>query len=162
MTALLPHPVISASLLVTWLLLNQSISLGHLLLGTLISIAGGLILARLQPGRSRIGRPSAIARLAGIVIADVIRSNLAVAGIILRPTHQRVTSGFVEIPLELRAPYGLALLACIITATPGTLWVSHDAARGILTIHVLDLVDENAWIDLIKERYERLLLEIFA
>jgi multicomponent K+:H+ antiporter subunit E len=162
MTALLPHPLVSAGLLATWLLLNQTVSVGHLVLGILLSIAGGQMLARLQPGRSPIKRPAAIARLATIVIADVIRSNVAVAGIILRPTHQRVTSGFVDIPLELRAPYGLALLACIITATPGTLWVAHDPARGVLTIHVLDLIDERAWIDLIKQRYERLLLEIFA
>jgi len=31
----------------------------------------------------------------------------------------------------------------------------------MLTIHVLDLIDENAWIRTIKHRYERLLLEIF-
>jgi multicomponent K+:H+ antiporter subunit E len=28
-------------------------------------------------------------------------------------------------------------------------------------IHVLDLIDESEWVDTIKGRYERLLLEIF-
>ena len=68
----------------------------------------------------------------------------------------------MDIPLDLRDPYGLAALACIITSTPGTLWVDFDAASGTLTIHVLDLVDESEWIRTIKGRYERLLLEIFA
>jgi multicomponent K+:H+ antiporter subunit E len=67
----------------------------------------------------------------------------------------------VEIPLDMRAPYGLASLACIITSTPGTLWVNFDAQRGVLTIHVLDLVDDEEWIRTIKDRYERHLLEIF-
>ena len=67
----------------------------------------------------------------------------------------------MDIPLDLRDPYGLAVLACIITSTPGTLWVSFDAGEGMLTIHVLDLIDENDWIRTIKGRYERLLLEIF-
>ena len=67
----------------------------------------------------------------------------------------------MNIPLDLRDPYGLAVLACIITSTPGTLWVSFDSAKGMLMIHVLDLVDENEWIRTIKGRYERLLLEIF-
>jgi multicomponent K+:H+ antiporter subunit E len=31
----------------------------------------------------------------------------------------------------------------------------------LLMIHVLDLIDESVWIDTIKGRYERLLLEIF-
>jgi multicomponent K+:H+ antiporter subunit E len=72
------------------------------------------------------------------------------------------SSGFVELPLELRDPYGLATLACIITSTPGTVWVDFNATSGILTIHVLDLVDETEWVHIIKGRYERLLLEIFT
>ena len=64
-------------------------------------------------------------------------------------------------PLDLRDPYGLAALACIVTSTPGTLWVSFDAATGMLMIHVLDLVDESEWVRTIKDRYEQLLMEIF-
>ena len=78
----------------------------------------------------------------------------------LAATQRR--SGYVEIPLELRNAYGLAVLACIITSTPGTLWVDFDPASGKLTIHVLDLIDESAWVQTIKGRYERLLLEILA
>jgi multicomponent K+:H+ antiporter subunit E len=39
--------------------------------------------------------------------------------------------------------------------------VQHDAHRHIILIHVLDLVDEEQWIELIQTRYEGLLLEIF-
>ena len=49
-------------------------------------------------------------------------------------------------PLELRDPGALAALACIITATPGTSWVRYDRAASVLTMHVLDLVDEDAWV----------------
>jgi multicomponent K+:H+ antiporter subunit E len=100
--------------------------------------------------------------LAGFVAADIVRSNIAVALIVLGVTGRERKSGFVHIPLDLRQPYGLAVLACIITSTPGTLWVSFDEATGTLTIHVLDLIDESEWIRTIKGRYERLLLEIFA
>ena len=64
-------------------------------------------------------------------------------------------------PLELRDPRGLAVLACIVTATPGTSWARYDAAGNRVTIHVLDLVDAEAWIREFKGRYERRLLEIF-
>jgi multicomponent K+:H+ antiporter subunit E len=96
------------------------------------------------------------------VLADIIRSNISVAGIILGFKDWEQTSGFVEIPLDLRNPYGLAILACIITSTPGTLWVDFNESSGTLTIHVLDLIDKTEWIRTVKSRYERLLLEIFA
>jgi multicomponent K+:H+ antiporter subunit E len=67
----------------------------------------------------------------------------------------------VQIPLELRHPAALAALACIITATPGTAWARYDSVRGVLTMHILDLIDDETWIRTIKERYERRLLEIF-
>jgi multicomponent K+:H+ antiporter subunit E len=161
MTRLLPFPIASASLLVLWLLLNQSLSLGHILLGGAVALVGGWGLSALDPPRARPRRLGLLFRLAVLVVADIVRSNVAVAGIILDFERTR-TSGFVEIPLELRDPYGLAMLACIITSTPGTLWVDFNAASGTLTIHVLDLVDKTEWVRTIKGRYERLLLEIFA
>jgi multicomponent K+:H+ antiporter subunit E len=162
MTRLLPFPIASASLLLLWLLLNQTLSLGHILLGGALALVGGWGLSALQPPKARPGRLGAVFRLAALVLADIVRSNVAVARIILGLARRRWTSGFVEIPLELRDPYGLATLACIITSTPGTLWVDFNEASGTLTIHVLDLVDKTEWVRTIKGRYERLLLEIFA
>jgi hypothetical protein len=104
----------------------------------------------------------AVDKTPGQVTAAGLRSNIAVARIILGFGRKRWTSGFVEIPLELRDPFGLAALACIITSTPGTLWVNFNEGSGTLTIHVLDLVDKAEWARIIKGRYERLLLEIFA
>jgi multicomponent K+:H+ antiporter subunit E len=61
----------------------------------------------------------------------------------------------------MRDPYGLTALACIITATPGTVWVEYDSAEGTMLLHVLDLVDEDDWVRTVKDRYERRLMEIF-
>lgn len=160
MTSVMPYPILSAFLLGLWLLLNQSLSPGHVLLGSVVGIAGGLVISTLQMPSGRIRRPAAIVRLAFIVLIDIIRSNIAVTGLILTPAR-RAESGFITIPLELRDQYGLAILACIITSTPGTVWVNFDSAKGILLIHVLDLVDEAAWTNLIKTRYERVLMDIF-
>ena len=161
MTRLLPYPLVSAGLLALWLLLNTTISVGHILLGSAVALAGGWALQALGPPNARIGRPGAILRLVALVFSDIVRSNIAVARIVLGLGGRERTSGFVNIPLDLRDPYGLAALACIITSTPGTLWVKLDPTTGMLTIHVLDLIDEEEWFRTIKGRYERLLLEIF-
>ncbi len=157
-----PYPLLSGGLLAMWLLLNQTLALADVVAGVVLSLAFPWVLALLVAERARVRRPGAIARLSVRVLGDIIRSNFAVASIILHPGHRARTAGFVSIPLRLRDPYGLAVLACIITATPGTLWAGFDPASGTLVIHVLDLVDEGVWIRIIKERYERLLLEIFA
>jgi len=158
---LLPYPMLSLALLLLWLLLNRSLSPAHFVLGTCLAIGGGLILTALEPSAAHLRRPTALVILGWLVLLDIVRSNIAVARIILGTRLPTVTSGFVDIPLELRAPYGLATLAIIITATPGTLWVNYDSATGVLTIHVLDLVDESSWSGTIKGRYERWLMEIF-
>ncbi len=97
----------------------------------------------------------------GIVLYDIVRSNFAVAGIILSGKRRQRTSGFILVPIRLTNPSALAILSIVLTSTPGTAWLDYNSARGTLLIHVFDLVEEATWIDLIANRYERLLLEIF-
>ncbi|MBM6582252.1 Na+/H+ antiporter subunit E [Microvirga sp. BT689] len=161
MSWLLPYPLLSAALVALWLLLNQSVSAGHVILGSVIAILASWMMAALRPEKPRIRRPGTILRLAGLVLLDILRSNVAVGRIIVRSREPGVNAGFMTIPLDLRSRNGLAVLSIIITSTPGTTWVSYDAAKGTLLLHVLDLVDETVWIRTIKGRYERMLMEIF-
>jgi multicomponent K+:H+ antiporter subunit E len=160
MSRVLPYPLLTAALLLMWLLLT-SFTVGQFLLGGAIAAAASLAMASLQPSKPRLRRWQLIPRLAGIVALDILRSNLAVAGIILRGRGRDRVSGFVAIPLGLRDSTGLAVLACIVTSTPGTAWIEYAPDSGILLIHVLDLADEAGWIALIKTRYEAPLMEIF-
>jgi multicomponent K+:H+ antiporter subunit E len=159
---LLPYPIASAIFLGFWLLLNQSLSIGQFILGTGMGLIGGWALGALEQPKARPRRPLVILRLALVVCADIVKSNIAVARIIIGFGRRERHPGFVDIPLELRDPYGLTVLACIITSTPGTLWVKFEEPVGTLTIHVLDLVDKTEWIHIIKNRYEQPLLEIFT
>lgn len=156
-----PHPTMSFLVLGIWLVLNQSLAAGHLLLGSLLGLGLGAAFARLHPPPLRIRNRLTLAKLFFTVVGDVIRSNIALVRIIIGGRTSKVTSGFVAIPLQLTDPYGLAVLACIITATPGTIWMSYRATPGVLLIHVFDLIDEQEWIDTITDRYERPLREVF-
>ena len=157
----LPFPLAWGLLFGLWLLLNQTLAAGHVILGAIVAFAATHALKLLDPPPTVLRRPVTMLRLAALVLADIVRSNIAVARIVIYPYGRKQTSGFVEIPLELRHPAALATLACIITATPGTAWARYDSVRGILTMHILDLVDEETWVRTIKDRYERRLLEIF-
>jgi len=161
MRRLVPHPVLSSSLVLMWLVLN-AFTLGHLILGTAVALLAGRAFALLEPARPRLGRPVAMVRLAAIVTWDILLSNIAVAARIIgaggrAPRHP----AFVEVPLRMRDPVPLAILAIIITATPGTLWVDYDPESGVLLTHVFDLGDADEWRATVRDRYEALLLEIF-
>jgi multicomponent K+:H+ antiporter subunit E len=160
MTRWLPHPWFALWLLVAWLLLQQSLAAPTIVLGIALALALSWALGKLDLPRVRVRSLGTLLVLLARVFGDIVRSNIAVARIIVSP-RSRISSGFVAIPLEMTHPYALALLACIITATPGTIWVSHDSARQVLVIHVLDVVDESVWIANIKRRYEQPLLRIF-
>jgi multicomponent K+:H+ antiporter subunit E len=162
---LIPYPLLTLALLLLWLVLNDSIESAHLLLGLLMGLLGGAVYARLQPRPAKQrGSWASAAKLMWQVLVDIVHSNIAVAQIALRLRAPARVAGFLEIALQLRDPRGLAVLACIVTATPGTSWAHYDAAANVLTLHVLDLpapVDQAAWVGQFKNRYERALMEIF-
>ncbi|OYW30632.1 MAG: Na+/H+ antiporter subunit E [Caulobacter sp. 12-67-6] len=157
----LPYPAMSAFILGTWLLLNQSVAPGHLLLGAILAVALSALMRPLDLPLAKVRNHRLILVLAARVAWDILRSNIAVFRIILGGNHREITSGFVQVPLQLTNGYGLAVLACIITSTPGTIWMSYDDKERVLLIHVFDLVDEAIWIRTVTERYERPLREIF-
>jgi multicomponent K+:H+ antiporter subunit E len=161
-TRWLPYPLLILAFLALWLLLVESVSPGALLLGVILAIAGVGALAALAPPPVRLRRLSAVPGLLRDVLVEIVRSNNAVARIILGLGESRARrSGFVAIPLDMRSPYGLAALACILTATPGTLCVEYDSAEGTMLLHVLDLIDEETWVRIVKDKWERRLMEIF-
>lgn len=161
--AVLPHPILSLALFGASLLLSGSLAAPALALALLMSLAAPHIMRALEVEPVRVRRPLTLLSFALVVTRDIIRSNWEVALVILglNASRENRVSGFVHIPLEMRDRYGLAVLAVIITSTPGTIWVEYEDATGVLLLHILDLQDGDDWADRIKNRYERRLMEIF-
>lgn len=161
MKRIVPYPLLSAFLLIMWLLLWQSVAPYHLVTGVIAALLVARLMLPLEQERPSIRRVGSIVRLFVIVFYDVVRSNFAVARLIFGLSNHQIHSGFVNIPLEMRSRYGLAALATIITATPGTFWAAYDSRTNVVTIHVLDHVTDQHFRDMIKDRYETKLREIF-
>ncbi len=154
--------MLAIALFCMWLLLNNSVAPGHVVIGAVLAffIARGSV--GMRPLRPRIRNLHKAILLIFTVLLDIVRSNITVARVVLGLTGDRqVTPGFMGVPLDMRDPHGLAMLAVILTATPGTVWVDLSADGRELTLHVLDLHDEAQWKQMIKQRYERPLMEIF-
>ena len=161
--AVLPHPILSLGLFGASLLLSGSTAPPSLALVLLMALAAPQIMRVLDVEPVRLRKPLTWLSFAVVVARDVIRSNWEVALVVLglNPSGDKRVSGFVHIPLEMRNRYGLAVLAVVITSTPGTIWVEYEDATGVLLLHILDLQDGDDWAERIKNRYERRLMEIF-
>lgn len=160
MKRLLPAPLLSVTLFVAWLMLNQSASAGNLVLAAIFAVGLPLAFGGFRVDPPRIRRPLVIARLGLLVLYDIVMSNIEVARRILGP-ESKITPRFVWVPLDIRDPHGIAALAGIITMTPGTLSSDLTEDRRHLLVHAFNVDDEEALVASIKERYETPLREIF-
>ncbi|QNP50393.1 Na+/H+ antiporter subunit E [Diaphorobacter aerolatus] len=161
MKKIFPAPLLSVALFVIWLLLNQSLSAGHLLLALILALLLPVLFRGLRPRHVRVRNLGAILRLCTAVVVDTTVSNFAVMRFLVRPSARRHPSRFVQIPLELRDPNGLAVLAMIVCLTPGTAWAELSLDRSVLMLHVLEVGDPQEVIDHVKAKFERPLMEIF-
>lgn len=157
----IPSPPLSAALFVVWLLLHQSLEAATLVSAVVLAIAVPLLTKGLRPATVRMRRPGVALRLSLVVTRDMLKSAYDVARLLLTRRTSRIASAFVQIPLDMRDPNGLAVLAMIMCLTPGTAWGEVAFDRSTLLIHVFDLDDEAAFVAMIKNRYERPLMEIF-
>lgn len=156
-----PHPLLTLTLVIVWQMLVNYVSLGTLVFGLILGTVIPLITAPYWPDRPRLKSPMMIVEFILVVLWDIVVANIVVAKTILFTRNTSMQPAFVTIPLDLRTPEAITVLAGTITMTPGT--VSSDiAADGrSLLVHCLNAPDPDAVVADIKQRYERRLKEIF-
>ncbi|WP_173812307.1 Na+/H+ antiporter subunit E [Limimaricola cinnabarinus] len=158
---LLPHPMLSTLLVVVWCLLINDLTLGTVVFGAILGILIPISTAAYWPDRPRITHPWRLISYAMVVIWDILVANVQVAMIVLFKPNAAMSPNWVVIPLDLRTPEAITLLAGTITLTPGTVSTDLSADGRALLVHALDAPDPEAVRDEIKTRYERRLKEIF-
>ncbi len=92
-----------------------------------------------------MSRASAALVLALRFAVEVVRAGLSTAWWILHP--RRPASGFVRIGYAGLSEFGVVVLGCLVTLTPGTTLVDIDAERQELLVHLLDARDPQAVAD---------------
>jgi multicomponent K+:H+ antiporter subunit E len=161
MRRLLPHPLLSLALWLSWLALNNAIAPAHLVLGALLAWVLPLTGMHLADGTwPHLHRPGVALKLALRVLGDIVVSNFEVSRRVLGP-EAAIRPGFIRVPLDLTDDWAITALAGIITMTPGTLTADIAEDRSYLLIHAFHVDDADAIIASIKTRYEAPLKEIY-
>ena len=156
----LPSLPLAAAVFCFWLLMNDQVTRGHVLMALVLALLIPPFAARLDREFARIGKLRGVPKMVGILLLDIVRSNITVALQVLGP-ERRITPGFIWLPLDIANIHGIAALTSIITLTPGTVSASLSDDRSHLLVHVLNLKDADAVVREIKARYEKPLMEIF-
>ena len=158
---LIAHPLLSLTLVLVWLGLVNTVSLGNLLLGLAFGIIIPALTAPYWPDRPKVRNPLKIVEYGLIVLWDIVVANVQVAMIILFKREQDIASKWIPVPLELKSPAAITVRAGTLTMTPGTVSSTLSADASTILVHCLHTDDPDGVRDEIKSRYERRLMEIF-
>ncbi|GGG68874.1 Na+/H+ antiporter subunit E [Salipiger pallidus] len=159
---LFPHPILTLTLAIVWLMLVNKITSGNIFLGVVLGIVIPVMTAPYWPNRPKLGRPLLAIEYFLIVLVDIVAANIEVAYLVLFRRSKNIRSQWLVVPLDLRSPEAITVLAATITMTPGTVAASLAADGGSLLVHVLDTDAPDEVCAHIKKRYERRLKEIFG
>ena len=143
-----------------WMGLINQVSWGSFLFGA----AAGLVVWRYEGARSR--RPFGPLRFAlalglglrifAVFLWELVVANLEQLRIVLAP-RIAVRPGWVRFRSELETPALRALLGAMVSLTPGTLTYEEsedESGSWSMSLHVLDLGDEEALVAHLRERFE--------
>jgi multicomponent K+:H+ antiporter subunit E len=161
MTRLLPHPGLSALLVVMWVVMVSDLTFGTLFLGLVVGFGVPLFTAPWWPGRPRVRFVPAVVYLA-MVLWDIVVANVQVAAIILLKPSRDLRPAWLTIPLELTTPEAITVFAGTISLTPGTVSCDISACGHYLLVHALHAPDPSGEVTKVKARYEARLKRVFV
>ncbi len=161
MRAMFPQPAVSVFILGTWLLAQNALTVGNLLLGALLAVTIPRFSARFWPDYPSSVRYRPLFSLLVRVLFDIAVANLKVAVLVLGP-KSRLQPKFIVVPLSVESAHAITLLASIISLTPGTVSANLSGDRRSLLVHGLAIADPAAAVAQIKQRYEAPVIEAFG
>ena len=156
----LPNPALTVLLALLWMMLNNTLSIGHLVLGLFLGWGIPLLVGGFLVDIPKVRSPLRLCGFLLKVFYDIAVANVSVAKLVLGP-RDRLQPAFIEVPMAIEHPFVLAVLTSIISLTPGTVSASLRPDYKVLLIHALDAPDMEALAAEVKSRYETPLLEIF-
>jgi multicomponent Na+:H+ antiporter subunit E len=124
---------------------------------------GWLLLRLVRPLGGEGFRRVRLARLPGFLLyflKELLVANLRVAAAVVAPAG-RLRPAIVAVPLTVDRDAEIALLANLITLTPGTLSLDVSPDRRTLYVHAMAVTGPDELRREIRDGFERRILEVF-
>jgi multicomponent Na+:H+ antiporter subunit E len=151
--------ILNLIIAVVWMLLNDEWNVANLIIGYLLGLGFIIALRRFLPQEFYLQQVWQILKLLTLFTKELVLSNIAVIGYILRP-KMNFRPGIVALQTELTSDWEITLLACLITLTPGTLTLEVSPDQRTLYIHAMDIQDAELLAQQIKGTFEKAIMEV--
>lgn len=156
-----PHPLLTVFLTLVWLMLVNRFSWNSVIFGFFLGMLIPYFIRAYWPHTPKMRAPLMMVEYVLITLLDIVRANLTVTYLILFRRADSLQPAWIAVPLELRTPEAITVLAGTITLTPGTVTCDVSDGGHNLLVHCLHAPEPGEVLDEIKNRYERRLKEIF-
>lgn len=146
-------------LAVIWMTLQNDWTLSGLLAGYALGLLVVWAVRRFFSAPFYARRLWAVGSLLLLFVKELVLSSLAVARHIVAP-RLRMKPGIFSYTTELKAEWEVALLACLICLTPGTLTLDVSDDNRTLYIHAIDIEDAGQLAEQIRATFEAAIVEV--
>lgn len=142
-----------------WMFLTGNFNLATFLIGYLLGTFVIFAMRRFFQTRIYLLRVWAVIKLTLLFTFELIKANIEVLVIVLRP-NMDLKPGIFKYDTKLDQGWEVTLLSLLITLTPGTLVVDVSDDNGTLYIHALNASDIKSNVESIREGFEKAIMEV--
>ena len=143
----------------TWVALTGVLYYSNFLFGFAIGFFLLWLMNRNETDQRYFNRVPKIIGFVLYFLYEMVRANIQVAYDVITPKFF-MKPGIVEYPMEARSDFEINMLSTFISLTPGTLIIDVSEDRKAIYIHAMYMHSKEQFIQQIRERVERRLLEI--
>ena len=143
----------------TWVALTGVLYYSNFLFGFAIGFFLLWLMNRNETDQRYFNRVPKIIGFVLYFLYEMVRANIQVAYDVITPKFF-MKPGIVKYPMEARSDFEINMLSTMISLTPGTLIIDVSEDRKAIYIHAMYMNSKEQFIQQIKERVERRLLEI--
>lgn len=143
----------------TWVALTGVLYYSNFLFGFAIGFFLLWLMNRNERDQRYFNRVPKIIGFILYFLYEMVKANIQVAYDVITPKFF-MKPGIVQYPMEAKSDFEINMLSTMIALTPGTLVIDVSEDRKVLYIHAMYMKSKEHFIEQIKERVERRLLEI--
>jgi multicomponent Na+:H+ antiporter subunit E len=90
---------------------------------------------------------------------EIIKANLVTVKESLY-AKSKLQPAVVKVPLTVESDLGITILATMVSVTPGTLVMDISDDKKVMYVHVMHVKDKQHFIDEVKNKFEKRLMEV--
>ncbi|GAA0354068.1 Na+/H+ antiporter subunit E [Bacillus horti] len=151
--------ILNLILAFVWMFLTNNWSYQGFTIGYLIGLVCIYFLRRFIPYSFYVRKLYFIIRILLLFFTELVVSSYDVLKHVVSP-KLNIQPGIFTLHTELDTEWEITILSLLIALTPGTVTLEISPQRNILYIHAMDVPKAEVTVTLIKEKFERKIMEV--